>query len=293
MKNIQCYHIVALIMCLCIFGCKSNENTQEKNPSIEGTASSVFQNIVILTDLSSRIKMPNQYNKDTQIIKKILQSFQTNQMKYSFIKSKDRLALTTAYQSSNIFGKYKISQGNFTIDMENKPMQPVTMTKPAFDAQRKRFEEATDNLYSAALKSPTSGADIWGFFCSEWSKYYMAGYKNKVIILTDGYLEFDKAIAIKRPAGTQMNQLQFLRGKNNWEDLFKKQKLTPCGSSLKNVDVLIVEINPKNKATVTNEYQIIEKFWKTWFTDMNAHVDTYQTDDEMTITLSKIDAFLK
>jgi hypothetical protein len=253
----------------------------------------IFDNVVILCDLSSRVKLVNQSEKDIEIIKKILNSFGNNQIDDGFMISKDKLTLLPAYQQTTIFDLFHISKGNLSIDMEMKASNPIDAVE--FQRKKATFEYSVDTLYKEAIKSPTSGADIWGFFCSEWSRYHREGYKNKIIILTDGYLEFDNAIASKRPKGTQMTGLNLLRNKNNWEDIFNKNKLklTPCSSSLKDLEVLIVEIAPKNKATVTNEYQIIEKFWKTWFNDMNVQSTIYQTDDGMTSTLNKIEAFMK
>lgn len=116
---------------------------------------------------------------------------------------------------------------------------------------------------------------------------------NKIIILTDGYLQFDKSITTKRAKGTYMTGLEKLRNKPNWEAVFaaQKLKLNACPNPIENTEVLVLEIAPQNKSVNTNEIQIIQKFWKTWFNDMHLKSDIFDTNDG-DINKGKINEFL-
>lgn len=265
------------IICLTISCGGGGTQTTETTTTNSTTTSEKFNNITVLLDLSSRVNLPNQVSKDTQIVKSILNAFEVLQRKYAFMASKDKLNITLAYQNSSVYDVYKIGNTKFSIDMTNKVGQNIN--KPIFDQKRADMESAVSELYQKAIGSPTDGADIWGFFCNDWHNYYKPDMKNKVIILTDGYLQFDKAITSKRPKGTYMTGLDKLRNKSDWEELLPNLKLSKCTNPIENTEVLILEVVPQNKAINTNEFQIIQKFWKTWFSDMNVSVEVFESDD--------------
>jgi hypothetical protein len=270
--------------------CKNEKAVQDKNnATVEKTQTPI--NLVVLLDLSDRIKLPNQAIKDKNIIENILNTFEQEQRKYGFMKSKDKLSLALAFQNSSDFSLFNLGNDKFMIDMAYTPSHP--MNKPIFDANKKSFDSAVTELYQKALKSPTDGADVWGFFCSGWNNVYQADKKNKIIILTDGYLQFSSNITSKRPTGTYMTSFDKMRNKTDWEKTFNRLKLTPCPASLSNTEVMVLEVSPKNKSVNTNEFQIISKFWKTWFDDMKTYSEVYETSDVSGFTNDKITNFIK
>lgn len=81
----------------------------------------------------------------------------------------------------------------------------------------------------------------------------------------------------------------------NWESIFdnQKMKLQPCKNpNIHQLEVLVLEIAPMNPTTNTNEYKILEKFWATWFKDMNIEYTIRQTNTNPTILKSDISTFL-
>lgn len=256
-------------------GCKPQSEPSGSDKNVQET----FKNVVILLDLSNRVSLQNQMQKDQELISTVLSSFEQRQRKYAFQISKDKLSLALAYQSSSPYNLYNIGNNRFMINMEHQPGQQ--MNKPKFDEKVQDFKSAVTELYEKVADAPTDGADIWGFFCTDWSNIYQKDKQNKVIILTDGYLDFDQEIRSKRPKGTYMRGLDRLRNKSDWEQRFQDEnlKLNKCEMALENTEVLILEVAPRDKNIFTNEFQIIEKFWLTWFNDMNTHAEIYQTDD--------------
>jgi hypothetical protein len=270
--------------------CKNDKAAQDKNNTTAAKAQTPI-NVVVLLDLSDRLKLSNQVAKDQEIIRNILNAFEQEQRKYGFMASKDKLSLSVAFQNSSKYNQYDLGNNRFMIDMLYKNANP--MNKPVFDEKKRAFDSAVVELYQKAIKSPTDGADVWGFFCTGWNNVYQADKKNKVIILTDGYLQFSRDITSKRPTGTYMTSFDKMRNQSDWEKTFNRLKLTPCPASLSNTEVLVLEVSPKNKSINTNEFQIISKFWKTWFDDMKTYSEVYETSDVSGFTNDKITNFIK
>ena len=91
-----------------------------------------------------------------------------------------------------------------------------------------------------------------------------------------------------------MTGLNLLRNNNDWEKIFttKKLKLKPCANKFENTEVLVLEVAPKDMHINTNEFQIINNFWKTWFNDMKIESTIYKTDDVSANIKLKIQEFL-
>ena len=79
-----------------LFTCSQAPEEQEVK---KANNDKVFKNVVILLDLSSRVKILDQSKKDQEIIKGILDIFENDQRKYAFMASKDRLSVSLAYQN--------------------------------------------------------------------------------------------------------------------------------------------------------------------------------------------------
>lgn len=264
--------IILFILCFYI-GCDSgNQDCVPPPPPTIDT----FKNVVILLDLSSRVRLPNQDKKDIAILQHIIAAFEQEQRQYGFQISEDKLDVKIALQDGAITQPFNFGD-DLTIDMSVNQMN-----KPNFDTKKKSFLVAATQMYSQATKGPTTGADIWNFFDDRLSSCLKneKKFKNKIIILTDGYLEFDSKIANSRPKDTYFNpNYKLLRNKDNWQALFKTMKLglRPC-KKFDNTEVLMLEISPTKPVLYTNEYQILEKIWSSWFSDMNIPSQMVQTD---------------
>jgi len=257
-----------------------------------------FNNTTILLDFSNRLLEKNQKEKDLKAIKFILSEFEKNQKKYAFQISKDKLRVTLAYQKNSIADVFSFGE-SLTIDMEED-----NMNRPKFVAKKKVFLESLEKLYDNGLKSPMTGADIWTFFRdssptfishSDEEKYNI---KNKVIILSDGYLQFDQAISRNRPKGTYMRgkDLKILRQRSEWKEKFDRSNfgLTPHdNSTYENLSVLMLEIDPRNPAQSTNEFQIVKHYWEDWFTKMGIPCTVLKMVENLSNIESEINRFLE
>ena len=293
--------IAASILCLLVLLYKSCTrcgcDTCPCPPNIN-----TYNNVTVLLDLSNRTtKTPTQVHNDTSHIFNILEIFEEEQRPFGFMASKSRLNIDVAFQPKSTYDKAKFGNA-LCIDMSEQGMN-----KPNFDEKKKSLKAAVHELYAEAVKSPTNGADIWSYFdtnldqaikYADTAKQEKNYYKNKLILITDGYLQFATNIMSARAGlhNTMPNaSLQILRNKPNWESIFEtqKMKLQPCkNSNIHQLEVLVLEVSPMNPTINTNEYKILEKFWATWFKDMNVEYTIRQTNTNPTILKSDIRTFL-
>ena len=241
--------IISAIIFISIFSCNNNKiqvpNMQEEH----------YVNMTILLDLSDRIESKQQRERDLFIISELLEAFEERQRQFGFQLSKDRLSIAVAHQKNTQVDLFELGE-KLCVDMSLKGVN-----KPKFDKMKKEFLIALDSLYSTAALSETMGADIWTFFRDQLPFYLSSSkntkkYHNKLIILSDGYLQFDRSIGRKRKKGTYMQNISNLRNKSNWEELFEEQKfgLLPHDfSDIPDLEVFMVEIAPINPEINTNE----------------------------------------
>jgi len=176
------------------------------------------------------------------------------------------------------------------------------VTFPIFEEKKKKLIAAVKQIYnealSAAKKNETSGADIWGFFNTELNSLLKneENFKNKLIILTDGYMDLDADIAKTRPKDTYMSYSQItpLRNKSNWETIYANNKygLKPISVNLAPFEVLVMEVNPHEPSVYTNEFDIIKKYWIEWFSKMKINNNIIPTSDNSTVTRKQAADFI-
>jgi len=287
--------IVFAIITLFCFSCGSESDGADANASTNDTLPEVYNNITILLDFSNRVLVDNQNEKDKKIIKLIFDLFESNQKKFLYQGSKEKLRTTIAFQQASDNKMFTIGD-KLSIDMAGKNF-------PKFKKEKAQFLEGLEELYASASKNSMTGADIWTFFrdnkptfIGQSSKENVV-IKNKVIILTDGYLQFSKAISAKRPKGTYMSNyhLNKMRKSSNWKKYFERPdyKLKPHEEKYENLSVLMLEINPKNPAQNINEFEILKRYWTDWFSEMGVDCEVLRTVDLVSEVEGTIKKFIE
>lgn len=255
-------------------------------------------NVVVVLDLSNRlVKTPRQADKDQAIIQSVLNIFAERQKRQAYITSDDILRLTAAPQPD----VETSTNDSLRIDMSVKKASignTSLIGLPKFKAERERFEGALAKLYRQALAAPFTGADFYTFFCTELPRNFSdPNRKTKVLVLTDGYLEFDRPYLTRRPKCTYMRELDKMRReKEKWKDRFDRKELALCpctGQHFDNTEVLFLETAPLYKGSSVYEFPMIEHYWKTWFDTMGLPA-TIEPHEAMVAGIEdKIRAFLR
>ncbi|MEX2345567.1 MAG: hypothetical protein WD604_08135 [Balneolaceae bacterium] len=268
------------------------------NPISDIESDPEFKNIIVLLDLSNRIKPtknPKQAEKDQQIIQSLINSFEERQRKYLFQRSKDKLSVVVANQRDSEIDVHQYGE-KLSIDMTSS--RSKRMNKPIFDNEKQALTESLENLYAEAIKAKTTGADIWTYFRDNLGSDLESSseYENYVVILTDGYMDFDEDLAKVRQPNTFMNysNIHELRNKKDWEDIFVNQNmaLQPHPGEFNNTKILVLEIIPKDPVVNVNELPIIKKFWSTWLDEMEISHQIHETNNNSRSTGNILTSFI-
>jgi tetratricopeptide (TPR) repeat protein len=152
-------------------------------------------NVIVIPDLSRRItdtiNNPNQLQNDKFILNTVWKSF----VEHSKLKqdSKDRLMVdvTDIDQAKGQFSSIA-NKLQFDLSSHKGKSNRLYFTND----KNKQFTEAIDNLYNSAKEKPL-GADYIFYFRRYLINHLKKptlydNYINKVIIITDGYLELEK-----------------------------------------------------------------------------------------------------
>lgn len=225
-------------------------------------------NIIIIPDLSHRIQqIPHTEKYDKELISEVYKIFFQKAKKY---QSTDKLVVevTDNSQANGLFGK--IAE-NLTIDMTDKENNETS--KKYLKSKEQSFTQNINALYAEAMKQ-TSGADYVYYFNriapSRVKKSDIhTEYINKIIILTDGYLETnDKTYTFTK--GALENTLKLAVQNGNIEDIMKINDLAlpKSRNTLPNTEVLVLEVTERKNGIMWHK-EVLTQYWKDWFKSMN------------------------
>jgi hypothetical protein len=261
-------------------------------------------NVIIIPDLSRRItspENPNQIENDILVLNTIWSSF----VEYSKLKqdTKDKLMVdvTDIEQAKGQFSSIA-NELQFDLSSHKGKSNRLYFT----DEKNIQFQKAVNNLYMSAKGKPL-GADYIFYFRRYLVNHLKKptlydNYINKVIIITDGYLELEK----KQDYGngsrwdyTEINsQLYSSINIGNIKNTITSLSLNIPklnNIDLKYTDILVCEVNER-KTGKTKDFEILKTYWEDWFERMNANpskIKFIQREQANDITKKRIDEFFK
>lgn len=256
-------------------------------------------NIIVILDTSNRVskeKHPGQVERDKEIVRSIVDLF--DQLVSGHFK--------TLKPGDTIEHPHRLT---FVVpDQPRVPSIPQSIMKKLtienqrggkdkFIRQKETLLEGIDELYRFVQEqNQFTGADIWNWFRADAAYYFKDGADNRIICLSDGYLNFDKDIEAQRPEGTYM-AIWKLRDEPKWIDKF--QGLLPIKKDFSryNAKFLMVEItlqkNPTGDIIFTQDSEIIERYWNTWLNSMGIMETKFIEQLNPDILKTTIEAFIK
>ncbi len=262
-------------------------------------------NIIVIPDLSRRIidtiENPKQIENDLVVLNTIWSSF----VEYSKLKqdSKDKLIVdvTDIDQAKGQFSSIA-NQLQFDLSTHKGKSNRLYFTED----KNKQFNDAVVELYNSAKEKPL-GADYIFYFRRYLVNHLKKptlydNYINKVIIITDGYLELEKRQDYG--GGSRWNYTEINSQLNNAVNIGNiKNTITSLSLNipkLKNIDlkytdILVCEVNER-KIGQTKDFEILKTYWEDWFERMNANpskIKIIQREQANDITKKRIDEFFK
>lgn len=253
-------------------------------------------NLIIIPDLSRRIvdtlNNPNQISNDIFVLETIWKSF----VNYSKLKqdTKDKLVIdvTDIDQAKGQFGAVA---NNLQFDLSNHKGKSNRLYFT--NVKDKQFETNIKEMYNLAKDKPL-GAD-YKFYLRRYLINHLKkptlfdNYINKVVIITDGYLEAEGKSADTKITGFENKLHQAVSIGNILEVItYNGLNIPKVNIDLSNTEILVCEVNER-KTGKGYDFEILKTYWEDWFKRMDAKKIVFiQREQANDLTAKRIDEFM-
>jgi len=263
MKKAVIYTVTGLVMLLTFNACTNNNEEDMEVLKV--------QNYIILIDLSDRLLADNQAGQDIAVIKSAFKRFTNDVSKNLFVNSNDKFAVHLLYQEKPVLN-YDSLNNQLAIDLSLLPLQSK---KRALQQFADKLDTLLQVVYSQACSGKShadyQGVDIWRFFNESLQYSLIDSADNHLIILTDGYFDFEhgrREYYRKKHRYASSVFYSKLKGAN-WKEIVEEMDygLIPVIKPFSKTTVLVAGINPKN--TMLTEVDKLTYFWDKWLNEMN------------------------
>ena len=241
-------------------------------------------NLSIYLDLSDRIKPDesnldalSQRDKDIAIVEYLANYMKDRAVKQKILPCKDKIKMF--FYPTPDDSKIALLSDKLEVDLSTTPPAEKKKVLATFVDE---FHEAMEQIYDSTIKtSKWLGSDIWGFFNKPVDNYCIKdGYRNVLVILTDGYI-YHAQNKIQDGDAFSFVLPQTLRNPNS--------SLIPRRTGLEDLEVLMLELNPNPPTDQDKMEQVIND----WLQNMG--VQKYYVGETGLPSNTKmiIDKFLK
>lgn len=254
-------------------------------------------NLVIIPDLSRRIidtiNNPNQISNDIFVLETVWKQFVENSKLKQDTKDKLIIDVTDIDQAKGQFGSVA---NNLQFDLS---IHKGKSNRLYFSNEKdKQFQSNIREMYKLATEKPL-GAD-YSFYLRRYLINHLKkptlfdNYINKVIIITDGYLEAEGKPADTRIKGFEQSLYQAVSMGNILDVITSKGLNIPkVDIDLSNSEILVCEVNERRKGKGF-DYEILKTYWEDWFKRMNSKKVVFiQREQANELTAKRITEFLK
>ena len=236
--------IIGIVTILAFASCGGTGSNKTEQPNEIASQSDKPLNISIYLDLSDRLKSdltPSQKERDLAIVGHIVDYFRVQTVGPKILQSKNNIKVffypapnsseiaTLAEELSIDITKYNGVERRVVLDGD------ATQGKPSL---KESFNKNLSAIYDKTLvENQWPGCDIWDFFSSKNvdTQCIRDGFRNILVILTDGYL-FDEKHKVKD--GNAYSYVTPTTLKDPKASLIVKR------TGLENLEVRILEVNP-------------------------------------------------
>ena len=268
---------IYLVLFSLLLACGGNDTKEVKKediviPKPESTISNNW-NISFLLDLSDRIdpiKYPNEgmeyYKRDVGYINTVAEVFSSHLGTKKIREMNDKIQLYFDPEPSN--PEINSISKRLKHEISKKNITPELLAEI-----KDTYSSLPIEIYNLAIKDKNYiGSDTWKFFKNKVKDYCVEdGYRNILIILSDGYIYHDATkfkegnfASYLTPETIRSNQLN----NSNWQSKMETDNFgfIEIAQDLSNLEILVLGINPAKN----NPYEedVIKKYWGNWFKKM-------------------------
>lgn len=255
MKTIFQNFILVTFTLLLITSCGCEEVKTEIKPI----------NQIVILDLSDRILVPGQLDKDFSLIVAAFESFEKQARQNLVISSKDRFSIKIIPQKNSPLNVnhyedlLQLYLDETEVAAKNKSLVSLSKALPTIleDLKKDALYGKTSNAYF--------GVDIWAYLHDNGMDLSKSGYENQIIILTDGYFDFESQAHVLKDKN-QYTSTRFLNDltTSNWKEISESKHYGLLPIKLdKNSKWIIAGISGK-KANDILQTEKITYFWEKW-----------------------------
>lgn len=175
------FHLSTIIV---LYSCQTSAADKNINP--------ISDNFVVILDLSDRLIHNNhQVDFDTAAISAVFQKFEKSVQRNLVVKSNDKFSIRIIPQNNSRIDINNL-QNSLSIDLsKNSASQKLN----ALNDFKSNFSKNLSNLYQQAFlgnkDSDYPGVDIWQYFNEQINTDLGLNCNNKILVLTDGYFDFE------------------------------------------------------------------------------------------------------
>jgi hypothetical protein len=281
--------IILSAIAFMLAACGSNSQRQGSQPVVAVKPQVKQLNISILLDLSDRINpkenpaTPHHYKRDIEIVKVVTEYFKKNMEQLTAWNAKGKIRIFFSPAPPNpainsIAGKLNIDCSK----LDNKGRKEVYSTITEL------FTQNLGEIYLQTIKTNTwEGSDIWRFFKDDVKDYCIdkdTSYRNILIVFTDGYIYHKQSVYSHKKSNRYSylleNNIGQFRKQPDWKNRINKSNfgLIAERNDLKNLEILVLEINAENSSNKIDE-DILKYVIGKWFKEMKvAHYEIYSSD---------------
>lgn len=225
-------------------------------------------NYVVVLDLSDRIiQRPDQTEIDTTAIRAVFEKFEKSVQRNLTVKSSDKFCIRIIPQNKSSL-PVSFFENSLSIDMGKFNAADKLKKLEVFKSE---FSNQLKGLYQQAFlgnkNSDFAGVDIWQYFNEQINSDLDAGYNNMVLVLTDGYFDFeDKQHGLSdKQYSTTTNPLFSKMTGNDWKSKADSLDLGLIPVKL-NVPAtwLVCGIQQKSENKDLLENEKLSYLWKKW-----------------------------
>jgi hypothetical protein len=255
-------------------------------------------NLIVVPDLSRRINDTGQIKSDLRLLDAIWKSFR----EYSMLKhdTKDRLIIDVT-DHGQARGQFSLIADSLQFDLStHRGKSNRLYFTPDKDRQ---FRKNIIQLYKLAKADPL-GADYVLYFRTYLESRLRKStlfdnYKNKVIILTDGYLEAETGNpqtdngVYTRFLGYQTPLYNAVHNNNILEVIsYYGLNIPTANIDLSSTQILICEVDERWTG-VGYDFQILKTYWTDWLERMKAKDITFiQKQPASSLTIQQLNKFI-
>ncbi|MFV5691717.1 hypothetical protein ACM55K_06820 [Flavobacterium sp. LT1R49] len=266
MKNFL-YTLNLLLMTSFLFtSCKEEKTKEKPKPS----------NYTVIIDLSDRILLPEQLDKDFYLIEKYFKAFEKKARRNLVLSSKDRFSVKIIPQKNSPLNLdhyedlLQIYLDETDVKDKNKSLLALSQSLP----------KVLNTLKKEALFGKVSntyfGVDIWAYMHDNGKGLSKAGFENIVLVLTDGYCDFESQDHVIKDKN-KYTSTRFLNELNtsDWKQISESKEYGLLPIKLeKNTKWIVAGLSGK-KANDILQTEKITYFWKKWLTQSGVSVSKF------------------